>query len=187
MLMYMIGKLSKDGKANLPKHLSELVHAYNSMRLAITRYSLHYLMFGYQPCLPINFYFPMIRGMEKHQCVDHYIAKVCGWLWEAFKEAQMQSTSKAERQKQYYNRKVMAVSLEPEDLVWAKADAYKWKRKVKDWWEEESYEVEHQVAEGVPSYLTKKLTDGMLTSSPSKPTFSHHSGKGDSPPYGCTD
>ena len=69
MLMHMIGKLSKDQKADWPKHLPELVHAYNSTRLAITRYSPHYLMFGHRACLPINFYFPMIWGIEKHwQC-----------------------------------------------------------------------------------------------------------------------
>ena len=39
--MYMIGKLSRDEKVDWPKHLPELVHAYNSMGLAITRYSLH--------------------------------------------------------------------------------------------------------------------------------------------------
>ena len=46
MLMCMIGKLNKDKKADWPKHLPKLVHAYNSMRSAITGYSLHYLMFG---------------------------------------------------------------------------------------------------------------------------------------------
>ena len=45
MLIHMIGKLSKDWKADWLKHLPELVHAYNSMRLAIDRYSPHYLMF----------------------------------------------------------------------------------------------------------------------------------------------
>ena len=60
----MIGKLSKEQKADWPKHLPELVHAYNSMRLAITGYSQHYLMFGCQPCLPINFYFPTMRDTE---------------------------------------------------------------------------------------------------------------------------
>ena len=39
MLMCMIGKLSKDNKADWAKHLPELVHAYNSMRSAITGYS----------------------------------------------------------------------------------------------------------------------------------------------------
>ena len=69
MLMHITGKLSKDQKADWPKHLPELVYAYNSMRLAITRYRPYYLMFGHQLCLPVNVYFPMIRGMEKHWCV----------------------------------------------------------------------------------------------------------------------
>ena len=90
-LMCMKGKLSKDQKTDWPKHLPELVHANNSMRLAFTRYSPHYLMFGHWPCLPINIYFPTIRGMKKHQHVDHYITNLCEWLWEAFKEAQVQS------------------------------------------------------------------------------------------------
>ena len=45
MLMQMIGKLSKDQKADWPKHLPEVVHAYNSMRSSVTGYSPHYLMF----------------------------------------------------------------------------------------------------------------------------------------------
>ena len=40
------------------------------------------------------------------------------------KEVQMQSTSQAERQKRYYDRKANALSLEPGDLVLAKANAY---------------------------------------------------------------
>ena len=71
----------------------------------------------------------MIGGTKKHQCVDHYIAELGEWLWEAFKQAQVQSTSEAERQKQYYDRKPNAISLEPGDLVLAKADAYRWRAK----------------------------------------------------------
>ena len=91
-------------------------------------------MFGCQPCLPFDFYFPTVRSMKKYQCVDHYIAKLCEWLQEAFKEAQMQSMSEAERQRRYYHRKANAISLEPGDLVLAKADAYRGRRKVKDQW-----------------------------------------------------
>ena len=125
MLMHMIGKLGRGQKVDWPKHLPTLVHAYNSTRLAITRYSPHYLMYRCWPCLPIEFYFPMIRGTKKHQHVDHYIAELCEWLWEAFKEAQVQSTSEAERQKWHYDREANVVSLEPGDLVLAKANAYR--------------------------------------------------------------
>ena len=55
------------------------------------------------------------------------------WMtWEAFKEVQVQSTSEAGRQKWYYDKKANAVSLEPGNLVLAKANPYKGKRKVKD-------------------------------------------------------
>ena len=118
------------------------------------------LMFGHWSCLPINFYFSTTRGMNKHQCVDHYVARLCEQLQEAFKEAQVQSISEAERQKQYYDRKANAISLEPGDLVLAKADTYRGRRKVKDWWEEEPYEVECQVAEGIPSSLMKNQWTG---------------------------
>ena len=115
----------------------------------------HYLMFGQWLCLPIDFYFPTIVSTEKHQHVNHYIADLCKWLSKAFKEAQAQSSSKADRQRQYYDCKANAISLEPGDMVLAKPDANKGRKKVKDCWKKELYEVEHRIAEGIPSYLVK--------------------------------
>ena len=45
-IMHIIRKLGGDKKADWPSHLAEIVHAYNAIRSAVTRYSLHYLMFG---------------------------------------------------------------------------------------------------------------------------------------------
>ena len=98
---------------------------YNSMRLAITGYDPHYLIFGCQPCLPVDFYILTIRSMKKHQCVDQYVAKLHEWLWETFKEAEVQSTSETERQKQYCDRKANAISMEPGNLFLANGNAYK--------------------------------------------------------------
>ena len=81
-------------------------------------------------------------------------------MHESFKEAQVQSTSEAERQRQYDDHKAITISLEPGNLVLAKANAYKGRRKVKEWWEKEPYELEHRTAEGVPSYLVKKQQTG---------------------------
>ena len=89
MLMCMIGKLSKDQEMDWLRHLPKLVHLYNSTRSAITGYSPHYLMFGHWPHLSIDFYFPTVTDMKKHQHVDHYVAELCEWLCEAFKEAQV--------------------------------------------------------------------------------------------------
>ena len=112
-------------------------------------------MFGWWLHIPISIYFPTILSTEKHKHVDHYVADLCEQQCEAFKEAQVQSTFQAERQRWYYDHKAKAISLEPDKLVLAKADAYKGRRKVKDQWKEEPYKVECRIAEGIPSYLVK--------------------------------
>ena len=53
MLFCMIGKLAHNKKAQWEQHLPELLQAYNSTRLAVTGFSLHYLMFGRRPRLII--------------------------------------------------------------------------------------------------------------------------------------
>ena len=60
MVIKMIGRLSQDEKANWPKHLPELIQAYNGTRSAIMGYSLHYLLFGYRLRFPIDLHFPTI-------------------------------------------------------------------------------------------------------------------------------
>ena len=86
-------------------------------------------------------------------------------------EGQAQSIAEACQQKWYYNRKIGAVNLKPGDLVLVKADAWKGKRKTKDRWEEETWEVVQQIKADVPSY---KVTNqhGTVTSPPPKPASS---------------
>ena len=69
-------------------------------------------------------------------------------LWEV----QTQLTVEACQQKQYYDRKIGTVNLKPGNLVLVKADAFKGKRKIKDRWEEETWEVVHQIMTDIPSY-----------------------------------
>ena len=56
----------------------------------------------------------------------------------------------------YYERKMGAVKLKPGNLVLVKADAFKGKRKIKDRWEEDTWEVVCQIVRDIPSY---KVTD----------------------------
>ena len=73
--------------------------------------------------------------------VDVYIASVIDQLRSTLWEAQAQLTAEACRQKPYYDRKIGTVNLKPGDLVPVKADAWKGKRKIKDWWDEDTQEV----------------------------------------------
>ena len=84
--------------------------------------------------------------------MDVYVASVRDRLRSTLQEVQAQSTMKACQQKRYYNRKIGTVNLKPGDLVLVKADSWKGKRKIKDRWEEETWEVVHQIMADTPSY-----------------------------------
>ena len=81
---------------------------------------------------------------------------------KAFKEVQAQSSSEAERQRQCYDCKANAISLESGDMVLAKANAYKGRRKdERPVGEGTMYEAECQVAEGIPFIPHEKTADQM--------------------------
>ena len=76
--------------------------------------------------------------------VDTYVASVRDQLKITLREAEAQSTAEACQQKWYYDRRVGAVNLKPGDLVLVKADTLKGKGKIKDRWDEETWEVSWQ-------------------------------------------
>ena len=90
-LFCMIGKLARDKKAQWKQHLLELLQAYNSTWSAVTGYSLHYLMFGRHPCLPVNYYFPMVSTFECSHLVPAYVMEVRRCFKEAYAEAHLQT------------------------------------------------------------------------------------------------
>ena len=132
-LFHMIGKLSCDKKAKWEQHLLELLQAYNTQSV-VTGYSLHYLMFGRHPCLPIDYYFLTVSAYEHSRCMPAYVMEVWRCFKEAYTEAHLQTNCKAKKQKRYYNLATSAVQLVPGDVVLMKNDAFQGKWKVKDWW-----------------------------------------------------
>ena len=84
--------------------------------------------------------------------MDKYVASVHERLRTTLREVQAQLMAEACQQKWYYDRKIGAVNLKPGDLVLVKADAFKGKRKIKDRWEEETWELVHQITKDIPSY-----------------------------------
>ena len=107
----MIGKLAVDKKAQWEQHLPELLQVYNSNRSAVTGYSPHYLMFGRQSCLPVDFFFPMIGANTSHYHVPTYVEEVQKHFKEAYAEAQHQSNSEVDRQKCNFDKSMSTVQL----------------------------------------------------------------------------
>ena len=103
MLFHMIGKLVCDKKAQWKQHLLELLQAYNSTRSVVTSYSLHYLMFGRCPHLPVDYYFPTVSTFECSRHVPAYVTEVMRCFKEAYAEAHLQTNCKAKKQKRYHD------------------------------------------------------------------------------------
>ena len=55
IIMWIIGKLGEDKKANWPSHLAEIAHTYNATCSTVMGYSLHYFMFRWRPRLQSTF------------------------------------------------------------------------------------------------------------------------------------
>ena len=145
-LFHMIGKLSHDKKAQW-----------------VTGYSPHYLMFGRHPCLPVDYYFPMVSAYEHSHCMPAYVMEVQRCFKEAYTEAHLQTNCEAEKQKHYYDRATSTVQLVPGNVVLMKNNVYRGKWKVKDLWSETEYVVVHQVADGIPAYEVKDEAGNVKT------------------------
>ena len=148
----MIGKLASDKKAQWEQHLPELLQAYNSMRSAITGCSPHYLMLERCPSLPVDFYFPTKGAHMCSRRVPTCVEEVRKCFKEAYSEAYLQTNSKVDRQKRYYDRVTSTVQLMLGDVILMKLDTFQGKRKVKDRWSEAEYMVICQVTNDVPAY-----------------------------------
>ena len=157
-LRRMIGKLSDPQKNNWTGHLTALIHVYNCTRSAVTGYSPHYLMFGRRPRLPVDLMFPSDPGPvagRRRRRVDKLMRDRIDVLRDAYRAAQQLSLEEARRQKRYYDRKAGVTSLQAEDIVLIRNDAYRGKRKLVDHWGDIPHKVVSQV-EDLPVYVVEE-------------------------------
>ena len=72
----------------------------------------------------MDFYFPT-KGTHVHSCrVPAYIEEVRKCFEEAYIKVHLQTNSKADRQKWYYDKATSTVQLMPGDVVLMKLDAF---------------------------------------------------------------
>ena len=91
-----------------------------------------------------------------HSCwVPTYVEEVRKCFKEAYTEAHLQTNSKADRQKQYYDKVTSTMQLMPGDIVLMKLDVFQGKRKAKDRWSEAEYVVICQVTNDIPMYKVR--------------------------------
>ena len=85
-------------------------------------------------------------------CIPPYVEEVRKCFKEAYAEVHLQTNSKVDWQKWYYDRAPSTMQLMLGDIVLMKLDTFQGKRKVKDQWSEAEYVVVCQVTDDVPTY-----------------------------------
>ena len=104
-LINMLGTLPKEKKSEWKNHIGTLVHAYNCTQNSATGFSPYYLMFGRQPCLPVD----VALGLAPHTITEPNTTKSVQKLREqtkwAHERAEAFQAKEAKRHKCNYNKK----------------------------------------------------------------------------------
>ena len=142
-LLSMIGTLEREKKTRWPQLLKLLTLCYNGSRHRVTGVSPHFLMFGWEPRLPIDWELglPMpgswLPGSSKVDFVNR-LRKQLQW---ASRVAQRARHLEKIRSTERYDSRVKGASLSVGDLCLVRVTQFNTKYKVADRWSEDMYEV----------------------------------------------
>ncbi|KAL1274976.1 hypothetical protein QQF64_027790 [Cirrhinus molitorella] len=152
-LLQMLGTLESEKKTRWKEFVKPLVHAYNCTRHDTTGYTPYELMFGRQPRLPVDLAFglPVDAPKESH---SQYVENLKNRLRESYKVATENAGKIAERNKQRFDKRVVALALEEGDRVLVRNVRLRGKNKLADKWEQDVHVVVRKV-HNLPVYTVK--------------------------------
>ncbi|KAJ8023271.1 hypothetical protein HOLleu_35637 [Holothuria leucospilota] len=104
-LLDMLGTLEQDEKPNWSKHLSAMVHAYNSTINSATGYSPYYLLFGREARLAVDSKYGVSPDRYSHREHYKYVSDLKSSLQKAYQLAEDKSGKKAIYNKNLYDSK----------------------------------------------------------------------------------
>ena len=160
-LLNMLGTLTPEQKKDWKSHVPALVHAYNCTRNAATGFSPYFLLFGWEPRLPVDVEFGLQRGGQRGSPGEsNYISQLRRRLTFAHRKAKCMAQKQQARHRGLYDLKCRGATLSVGDLVLVKQTAWKGRHKIQDRWEREEYQVVGQPTTGVPVYTVKSLAGG---------------------------
>ena len=152
-LINMPGTSPKEKKSEWKNDIGTLVHAYNCTQNSATGFSPYYLMFGRQPCLPVD----EALGLAAHTITDPNTSKFIQKLREctkwAHEKAEAFEAKEAQRHKCNYDKRSRAAALEVRDTVLVHVTAFKGHHKMQDRWEKREYVVEKWPYPNIPVYV----------------------------------
>ena len=154
----MLGTMPIEQKKDWQDWVSTMTHAYNSTVCQSMGYSPYFLMFGWEPRLPIDdeFNFP---NRKESATVHIYVEQLLNKLDVAFHKARENVARDASARKKYCDRNVRCHALQPGDIVLVRKNLFDSNYKVADKWEDEPYMVESQMSD-TPVYSVVQMAPG---------------------------
>ena len=102
-LIKMLGTLNPEQKSDWKSYIGPIVQAYNATKSDATRYSPHYLMFGWHPRLPLDANLGINPGNDGSNNPSGYVHKLQNRLQHAYQLAAEASAKQSARNKAYYD------------------------------------------------------------------------------------
>ena len=124
-LINMLGTLPKEKKSEWKNHVGTLVHAYNCTQNSATGFSPYYLMFGRQPCLPVDVALSLALCTITEPNTTKFVQKLREQMKWVHEKAEAFQAREAQRHKCNYDRKSRAAALEVRDMVLVHVTAFK--------------------------------------------------------------
>ena len=102
--------------------------------------------------------FPMVRACTLFRRVLAYVMEVWRGLNRGCIEAHCSSNNRRDKTTSNFNISKSTVQLIPGDACWMEVNQFRGEREIESQWDEEDYEITRQVANGLSSYETKRLS-----------------------------
>lgn len=153
-LLNMLGTLTAEQKPHWSRHITALVHAYNSTKSDATGYSPYRLMFGREARLPVDLAFGSSLDHTSETSHRGYVDRLRRSLKIAYEQAQATSNSRENRNKRNFDLKVRIQDLQPGDRVLLRNLGIPGKHKLADRWRSQPYVVCRKLP-GLPVYEIK--------------------------------
>ena len=155
-LMDMLGTLEIEQKKDWKTYIGPLVHAYNCTRHSTTGISPFALMFGREPKLPVDFAFGIRETRENNISTTKYMENLRKTLRASFDLAMRNSKNSQSKQKEKYDSKIRAATVNVGDRVLVKIVAFDGRHKIANKWEEDVYIVIEKPNFDIPVFKVKK-------------------------------
>ena len=153
-LLGMLRTLPESHKSHWKDHVNKMVYAYNVTKHDSTGYSPHFLLFGREPVLPIDYLF-----QERQRIVTSYSKYVQDWkdaMKQAYLVAKEKSTKACAQGKHQADKRARSSVLKAGDQVLIRnMSPHVGPGKLRAYWEQDIYEVVKRQNEDSPVYTIK--------------------------------